>query len=148
MNVGKNRETPVEAAAADYREAARLAGPHADYVVLNVSSPNTPGLRDLESVQRLRPLIEAVKEQTGETPLLVKISPDLGDDEIDAVADLALELRLAGIIATNTTVSRDGLADAAGGGRQAGLARGWGSLGRSAQAALPDSAETPASACR
>jgi dihydroorotate dehydrogenase len=109
VNVGKNRETPVDAAAADYREAARIAGPRADYVVLNVSSPNTPGLRDLESVERLRPLVEAVREQTGEKPLLVKISPDLSDEDIDAVADLALELRLAGIIATNTTVRRDGL---------------------------------------
>jgi dihydroorotate dehydrogenase len=109
VNVGKNRETPVDTAAADYREAARVAGPQADYIVLNVSSPNTPGLRDLESVRRLRPLIEAVREQTGDKPLLVKISPDLSDEDVDAVAELALELRLAGIIATNTTVKRDGL---------------------------------------
>ena len=86
-----------------------VAAPYADYVVLNVSSPNTPGLRDLESVARLRPLIEAVREQLGEKPLLVKISPDLSDEDVDAVADLALELGLAGIIATNTTLRRDGL---------------------------------------
>ena len=109
VNVGKNRETALDAAADDYCDAARIAAPHADYVVLNVSSPNTPGLRDLESVARLRPLIEAVREQLGEKPLLVKISPDLSDEDVDAVADLALELGLAGIVATNTTLRRDGL---------------------------------------
>ena len=109
VNVGKNRETALDAAGDDYRDAARVAAPYADYVVLNVSSPNTPGLRDLESVARLRPLIEAVREQLSEKPLLVKISPDLSDEDVDAVADLALELGLAGIIATNTTLRRDGL---------------------------------------
>jgi dihydroorotate dehydrogenase len=108
-NVGKNRETPVEDAVADYVEAARLLAPHADYLVLNVSSPNTPGLRDLEAVARLRPLIEAVQQVVGDKPVLVKISPDLSDDDVDAVADLALELRLAGIVATNTTLKREGL---------------------------------------
>lgn len=109
VNVGKNRETAVRDAAEDYRDAARIAAPHADYVVLNVSSPNTPGLRDLESVERLAPLIEAVRERSGDKPLLVKISPDLSDEDVDAVAELALELKLAGIIATNTTLSRDRL---------------------------------------
>jgi dihydroorotate dehydrogenase len=107
VNVGKNRDTEVDAAADDYREAARIAGPQADYIVLNVSSPNTPGLRDLESVQKLRPLVQEVQGQTADKPLLVKISPDLSDDDVDAVAELALELGLAGIIATNTTVRRD-----------------------------------------
>jgi dihydroorotate dehydrogenase len=109
VNIGKNRETALDAAGDDYRDAARVAAPYADYVVLNVSSPNTPGLRDLESVERLRPLIMAVREQLGEKPLLVKISPDLSDEDVDAVADLALELGLAGIVATNTTLRRDGL---------------------------------------
>jgi dihydroorotate dehydrogenase len=109
VNIGKNRETELEAAADDYRAAARAVAPLADYLVLNVSSPNTPGLRDLESVQRLRPLVEAVRGETGGRPLLVKISPDLGDEDVDAVAELALELGLAGIVATNTTVRRDGL---------------------------------------
>jgi dihydroorotate dehydrogenase len=76
--------------------------------VVNVSSPNTPGLRDLQAVESLRPILAAVKEQT-QTPVLVKIAPDLSDDDVDAIADLAIELGLAGIVATNTTVSRDGL---------------------------------------
>jgi dihydroorotate dehydrogenase len=114
VNIGKNRDTALERAHDDYREAARITAAHADYVVLNVSSPNTPGLRDLESVERLRPLVEAVRGEVAGRPLLVKISPDLSDDDIDAVADLALELGLAGIVATNTTVRRDGLDTPAG----------------------------------
>jgi dihydroorotate dehydrogenase len=107
-NLGRNRETATERAAADYADAARAVAPHADYLVLNVSSPNTPGLRDLQSVVHLRPLIEAVLAVV-QRPVLVKISPDMSDEDIDAVADLALELGLAGIVATNTTVRRDGL---------------------------------------
>lgn len=110
VNIGKNRDTPIENAAADYRAAARLVAPHADYLVLNVSSPNTPGLRALEAVAMLRPLIDAVQTELKSLvvcpPLLVKISPDLGDEQVDAIADLAVELELAGIIATNTTVRR------------------------------------------
>jgi dihydroorotate dehydrogenase len=108
-NVGKNRETPLERAADDYAQAARTVAPYADYLVLNVSSPNTPGLRDLESVGRLRPLVEAVQQAVSDRPLLVKISPDLSDEDVDAVAELALELGLAGIVATNTTVRRESL---------------------------------------
>ena len=108
-NIGKNRDTPLDRAGDDYAQAARTVAPYADYLVLNVSSPNTPGLRDLESVARLRPLVEAVQQAVGDKPLLVKISPDLSDEDVDAVAELALELGLAGIIATNTTVRRDGL---------------------------------------
>jgi dihydroorotate dehydrogenase len=81
----------------------------ADYVVVNVSSPNTPGLRDLQATDRLGPLLTAVRKELGTVPLLVKIAPDLADEDIDAVADLAVELGLDGIIATNTTISRDGL---------------------------------------
>jgi dihydroorotate dehydrogenase len=114
VNIGKNRDTPLELAARDYRSAARKLGGLADYVVLNVSSPNTPGLRDLESIWRLRPLLLAVRDELDQaevarTPLLVKISPDLSDEDVDAVADLALELKLDGIVATNTTVRRQGL---------------------------------------
>jgi dihydroorotate dehydrogenase len=108
-NVGKNRETAIEQAASDYAAAARTVAPHADYLVLNVSSPNTPGLRDLQSVGNLRPLIESVQQAVGDRPVLVKISPDMGDEEIDAIADLALELDLAGIVATNTTLRREDL---------------------------------------
>jgi dihydroorotate dehydrogenase len=111
VNIGKNRETPLELAARDYRSAARTLGGLADYVVLNVSSPNTPGLRDLESIWRLRPLVLAVRDELDQAgvakkPLLVKISPDLSDEDVDSVADLALELELDGIVATNTTVRR------------------------------------------
>lgn len=111
-NIGKTKivdPTDPTAAAADYLTSARLLGPHADFVVVNVSSPNTPGLRDLQAVESLRPVLRAVLDNV-DVPVLVKIAPDLSDDDIDAVADLAVELGLAGIVATNTTISRDGLA--------------------------------------
>ncbi|WP_257158243.1 quinone-dependent dihydroorotate dehydrogenase [Corynebacterium cystitidis] len=106
INIGKNKTSSD--AVADFRQCATLLGPLADYVAVNVSSPNTPGLRDLQAVESLRPLLQAVTDATT-TPILVKIAPDLADDDIDAVADLAVELGLAGIIATNTTISRAGL---------------------------------------
>jgi dihydroorotate dehydrogenase len=115
VNIGKTKVVPEEQAVADYvRSAARL-GPVADYLVVNVSSPNTPGLRNLQAVEQLRPLLVAVREALDRAvperrvPLLVKIAPDLADADVDAVADLALDLGLDGIIATNTTISRDGL---------------------------------------
>lgn len=110
VNIGKSRVVAVADAVADYRTSARAAAPVADYLVVNVSSPNTPGLRDLQAVESLRPLLAAVREEAGSTPLLVKIAPDLADDDIVAVAGLAIELGLDGIIATNTTISRVGLA--------------------------------------
>jgi dihydroorotate dehydrogenase len=116
VNIGKTRMVPDEEAAADYAASARAVAEVADYVVVNVSSPNTPGLRDLQAADRLRPVLVAVREALDASagdrrvPLLVKIAPDLADADVDAVADLALELGLDGIIATNTTVSRDGLA--------------------------------------
>lgn len=106
INIGKNKTS--EDAVADYRATATTLGPLADYLVVNVSSPNTPGLRDLQAVEELRPILKVVKESTT-TPVLVKIAPDLSDDDIDAVADLSVELGLDGIVATNTTISRDGL---------------------------------------
>ena len=106
INIGKNKT--ADDAVRDYRTGASLLGPLADYVVVNVSSPNTPGLRDLQAIEELRPILSAVQNAT-ETPVLVKIAPDLSDDDIDAVADLAVELGLAGIVATNTTISREGL---------------------------------------
>jgi dihydroorotate dehydrogenase len=108
VNIGKTKATPAEDAVADYAESARLVGPLAAFLVVNVSSPNTPGLRDLQAVESLRPILAAVKAQT-QTPVLVKIAPDLSDDDVDSIADLAVELGLAGIVATNTTVSREGL---------------------------------------
>jgi dihydroorotate dehydrogenase len=122
VNIGKTKAVPDAEAAADYAASARAVAAVADYVVVNVSSPNTPGLRDLQAAERLRPVLtevraalDAVVDVTaggrlkGRVPLLVKIAPDLADADVDAVADLALELGLDGIIATNTTISRDGL---------------------------------------
>jgi dihydroorotate dehydrogenase len=108
VNIGKTKATPLENAADDYRASARLVGPLATYLVVNVSSPNTPGLRDLQAVESLRGILSAVLAETS-TPVLVKIAPDLADSDIDDIADLAVELGLAGIVATNTTVSRGGL---------------------------------------
>ncbi|MGC4932332.1 quinone-dependent dihydroorotate dehydrogenase [Gordonia sp. DT30] len=107
-NIGKTKTVPVDEAVDDYRCSARLLGPHADFVVVNVSSPNTPGLRDLQAVDALRPILVAVQGEVS-VPVLVKIAPDLADTDVDAVADLAVELGLAGIVATNTTISRTGL---------------------------------------
>lgn len=113
VNIGKSKVVEVENAAADYYASASKLAPLADYLAVNVSSPNTPGLRSLQSVAALRPILEAVMRANSETaanvPVLVKIAPDLADDDILAVAELATELRLAGIIATNTTISRDAL---------------------------------------
>jgi dihydroorotate dehydrogenase len=119
VNIGKTKVVPEEEAAADYAASARAVAGVADYVVVNVSSPNTPGLRDLQAAGRLRPVLVAVREALEAAvpgrriPLLVKIAPDLADADIDAVADLALELGLDGIVATNTTISREGLASSA-----------------------------------
>ncbi len=116
VNIGKTRAAPDAEAAADYAASARAVAAVADYVVVNVSSPNTPGLRDLQAADRLRPVLVAVRVALDaaspgrRVPLLVKIAPDLADADVDAIADLALGLGLDGIIATNTTVSRDGLA--------------------------------------
>ncbi|WP_322409296.1 quinone-dependent dihydroorotate dehydrogenase [Microbacterium invictum] len=109
VNIGKSRVVEVDEATDDYVRSTRLLAPLADYLVVNVSSPNTPGLRDLQAVASLGPLLTAVKDAAGDTPLLVKIAPDLADDDIVAVARLAVDGGLAGIIATNTTIGRDGL---------------------------------------
>ena len=110
INIGKSRVTAVEDATADYLSSARVLAPVADYLVVNVSSPNTPGLRGLQELDQLAPLLRAVKVTAGATPLLVKIAPDLTDDEVTRIAELVVELGLDGIIATNTTLSREGLA--------------------------------------
>jgi dihydroorotate dehydrogenase len=110
VNIGKSRVVDVDDAISDYRESAALLAPAADYLVVNVSSPNTPGLRGLQELERLAPLLTAVQQSAGETPVLVKIAPDLSDDEVRRITALALELGLDGISASNTTLSRDGLA--------------------------------------
>jgi dihydroorotate dehydrogenase len=111
INIGKTKVVAEEDAIADYVLSAERLGAHADYMVVNVSSPNTPGLRNLQAVTLLRPLLGAVRAtldrvSSRRVPLLVKIAPDLADEDIDAVAELALELGLDGIIATNTTIGR------------------------------------------
>jgi dihydroorotate dehydrogenase len=110
VNIGKSKVVPEEEAVGDYVKSARLLAPHADYLVVNVSSPNTPGLRNLQAVEKLEPILTAVRDVAGGVPLLVKIAPDLADDDVLAVADLALAVGLDGITATNTTISRAGLA--------------------------------------
>ncbi|MEU9983709.1 quinone-dependent dihydroorotate dehydrogenase [Streptomyces sp. NPDC050856] len=115
VNIGKTKVVPEAEAAADYVKSTERLAAHADYLVVNVSSPNTPGLRNLQATESLRPLLTAVREAADRTvtdrrvPLLVKIAPDLADEDVDAVADLAVELGLDGIIATNTTIAREGL---------------------------------------
>jgi len=113
VNIGKSRVVEVEDAVADYVASATRLAPLADYLAINVSSPNTPGLRGLQAVETLAPLLRAVKDAAGSTPLLVKIAPDLSDDEITAIARLAVAEGLDGIIAHNTTISREGLHTAA-----------------------------------
>jgi dihydroorotate dehydrogenase len=114
VNIGKTKAVPLEDAVDDYLQSARVLAPLADYLVVNVSSPNTPGLRQLQEIESLRPLLGAVGRAADEAadrhvPLLVKIAPDLSDEDVLAVADLALDLGLDGIVATNTTIARTGL---------------------------------------
>ena len=112
VNIGRNRSTPDGAASGDYASAARVLAPVADYLVVNVSSPNTPGLRDLQSVERLRPVLAAVQEAVAgaRVPVLVKIAPDLADADIDGIVALAVDMGLAGVVAANTTLRRSGVA--------------------------------------
>jgi dihydroorotate dehydrogenase len=114
VNVGRNKDVPNERAADDYVAAFRALAPHASYVAVNVSSPNTPGLRALQSATELRRLVSAVAAARDELPrripLLVKVSPDEGDEALDAVADAAAEAGADGLIAANTTLSRSAVA--------------------------------------
>jgi dihydroorotate dehydrogenase len=111
INLGKSKLTPLERAPDDYASSLELLAPLADYAVVNVSSPNTPGLRDLQDETLLRRLVERLRRLPGCPPLLVKIAPDLEDDAIDAIARLAYEEGLAGVIAVNTSLDRLGLAE-------------------------------------
>lgn len=110
INIGKSMPVPVDAADSDYQASVRLLAPVADYLVLNISSPNTPGLREMQQADRLRQLISAVRNEPAladsDVPLLIKIDPDLKDHEITGIATLAIELGLDGIVAVNTTVDR------------------------------------------
>jgi dihydroorotate dehydrogenase len=110
INLGKSKRTPLEEAAADYVGSFRLLKDWGDYFVVNVSSPNTPGLRSLQAADQLEPILAALQQENAEQkPLLIKIAPDLEWDAIAAVSGLAQTHKLAGMIATNTTIRRDGL---------------------------------------
>jgi dihydroorotate dehydrogenase len=128
INVGKNKVTPAEEADSDYRKGIAAVYDYADYITVNVSSPNTPGLRDLQFGDSLKQLLAAIKEEQGiqhqatgrYVPLAVKIAPDMDDDEIRFVANALLETGIDGVVATNTTISRAAIkghphADEAGG---------------------------------
>jgi dihydroorotate dehydrogenase len=117
VNIGKNAATPIAAAVDDYVECFRTVAPHADYVAINVSSPNTEGLRQLQEPDQLQPIVSAVIEARREVhaatgrrvPLLVKVSPDLAPADLVRSARAACELGIDGIIATNTTLNRSGV---------------------------------------
>ncbi len=112
VNIGKNKDVPNEAAIENYLKSFDLAHEVADYIAVNVSSPNTPNLRELQKAESLNELLGALQKRNLELsakPLLVKIAPDLSEREIESIVDITLKLNLAGIIATNTTISRDGL---------------------------------------
>lgn len=112
-NIGKNKITPNEDAWKDYEICFRELHPYVDYFVVNVSSPNTPGLRELQEKESLRKILSHLQTinatQSYPKPLLLKIAPDLTQEQIDDVIDLALEIKLDGLVATNTTISRSGL---------------------------------------
>jgi dihydroorotate dehydrogenase len=109
VNIGKSKITELQDAVSDYEYSAAKLAPFADYIAVNVSSPNTPGLRSLQAIDQLEPILKAVIARALGKPVLVKIAPDLADEDVLAVAQLAIKLGLAGVIATNTTVSRSGL---------------------------------------
>lgn len=129
INIGKTKVVDAADAVEDYASSARFCAPQADYLVINVSSPNTPGLRDLQSVSSLEPIIDAVRSAAaevvatprstlGHVPLLVKIAPDLNDEDVVEICDLAVRSGVDGLITTNTTIDRDVLS-----GREADFAR-------------------------
>lgn len=112
VNIGRNKDVPNEEAVENYLKSFDLAAEVADYIAVNISSPNTPNLRELQKAENLEELLGALQNRNrelGPLPLLVKIAPDLAEDEIEAIADRCLRLGVSGIIATNTTVGREGL---------------------------------------
>jgi dihydroorotate dehydrogenase len=111
VNIGKSKVTEIDDAVSDYAYSAERLGPVADYLAVNVSSPNTPGLRSLQAIDQLEPILLAVLDKSMGKPVLVKIAPDLADEDVIAVAKLATRLNLAGVIAVNTTIQRVGLVE-------------------------------------
>lgn len=116
VNIGKSRVTPLEQAVDDYATSAARVAEVADYLVINVSSPNTPGLRALQDAERLRDIVSAVCARAGDRPVFVKLAPDLGDPALDDAVRVAEEAGARGIVATNTTLERYGLPDVGPGG--------------------------------
>jgi dihydroorotate dehydrogenase len=118
VNIGKSRAVDVNDAIPDYLASFDTVRAHADYVVVNVSSPNTPGLRELQRADALSSLLNAIQQRNRESgravPLLVKVAPDLDESELELIVDVALRARIDGIIATNTTTKREGLRTPAG----------------------------------
>jgi dihydroorotate dehydrogenase len=112
ISLGKSKVTPLAAAVGDYLASLALLRPYADYVAVNVSSPNTPGLRSLQDRDQLAELLGALRAAAGATPVLVKIAPDLTEHAIGEVLEVCAHTGIAGLIATNTTIGRDGLAPA------------------------------------
>ena len=111
-NIGKNKVTPNEDAWKDYEICFQELFEYVDYFVVNVSSPNTPGLRELQEKDSLRKILshlQTINQQRGAKPLLLKIAPDLTQEQIDDVIDLAMEINLDGLVASNTTISRENL---------------------------------------
>ena len=129
INIGKNKDTPNEKAADDYLLCLRRVYPLADYITINISSPNTAGLRELQEEQALRKLVSALRNEQDKlagqhgkrVPLLVKVAPDLSESDIDAVARVLGDLQVDGVIATNTTLSREGVAHLPAGNEVGGL---------------------------
>ena len=112
VNIGRNKEVANETAVENYLACLELVRPVADYIAVNVSSPNTPNLRDLQRGENLEQLLSALQyrnRELGQKPMLVKIAPDLSDNEIETVVEIVLRNEIAGIIATNTTIARDEL---------------------------------------
>ncbi len=109
INIGKSRATPIEGAVEDYLFSFRKLRPHADYIALNVSSPNTPGLRELQGSQRLDELLRAINAERAETPLVVKIAPDLESPALDELLAVCESNNISGIIATNTTLDHSSI---------------------------------------
>jgi len=110
INIGKSRVTPIERAVEDYLFSFRKLRAQADYIALNVSSPNTPGLRELQGGQRLDELLRAINAERGNMPLLVKISPDLEPAALDEIVSVCEANNISGIIATNTTLDHSAIA--------------------------------------
>ena len=111
INIGKSRVTPIEGAVEDYLFSFRKLRAYADYMALNISSPNTPGLRELQESQRLDELLRAINAEREETPLVVKVAPDLEPAALDELLAVCESNHIAGIIATNTTLDHSTIAD-------------------------------------